>query len=47
MQANWANIDKAREILNWEPDINLLDGIAQTVEWYQSERQWAKYIKTI
>lgn len=47
MQANWANIDKSREILNWEPDINLLDGIAQTVEWYQSERQWAKYIKTI
>jgi len=47
MQANWANIDKARGILKWEPDINLLDGIAQTVEWYQSERQWAKYIKTI
>lgn len=47
MHANWANIDKARDILNWEPDINLLDGIAHTVNWYKSERSWAKYIKTI
>jgi nucleoside-diphosphate-sugar epimerase len=47
MQANWANIEKARDILNWEPDFNLIDGIAHTVDWYQSERSWAKYIKTI
>ena len=47
MHANWANIDKARDILNWEPKINLIDGIEQTVDWYQSERSWAKYIKTI
>lgn len=47
MHANWANIDKARDILSWEPDINLLDGIAHTVNWYKSERSWAKYIKTL
>jgi nucleoside-diphosphate-sugar epimerase len=29
------NIDKARQILGYEPKVNLEEGLAQTIEWYR------------
>jgi len=46
LHANWANIDKARNLLGWEPLVNLNDGIANTVDWYEAQRSWVKQIKT-
>jgi nucleoside-diphosphate-sugar epimerase len=46
MQANWANVDKARELIGWEPKVSLGEGVANLVRWYQSERSWASQIKT-
>jgi UDP-glucuronate decarboxylase len=31
------NIDRARELLDWEPRVPLADGLARTVAWFTSE----------
>jgi nucleoside-diphosphate-sugar epimerase len=33
MKITWADIDKAQELLNWQPQVNLEEGIKRTVEW--------------
>ena len=40
----WANIDKAKELLGWEPRTNIKDGIKQTVKWYKENQTWARTI---
>ena len=42
IQATWADISRAREILDWEPKISIEEGIQRTVAWYQNNREWAK-----
>lgn len=42
--ATWANINKAREILKWEPTVSLEDGLRRCVSWYKENRDWAKTI---
>jgi len=46
MQANWADVSKAKHLLNWEPKVNLEKGIANLVAWYNAEREWAHQINT-
>ena len=43
--ATWASIDKAKELLGWEPEVNLEQGVKLTVDWYQENRDWAKKIR--
>jgi nucleoside-diphosphate-sugar epimerase len=33
MKTTWADIDKAQELLNWQPQVKLEEGIKRTVEW--------------
>lgn len=40
--ATWADIDKARRLLGWEPRVDLDTGIARTVAWYDANRDWAR-----
>jgi UDP-glucuronate 4-epimerase len=44
VMATWANISHARELLDWEPQVKLEDGIASVVDWYMRNREWAKEI---
>jgi len=46
MLANWANVDKAKRLLGWEPDVSLVDGVTRLVDWYNAERSWASQIHT-
>jgi nucleoside-diphosphate-sugar epimerase len=46
MLANWANVDKARQMLGWEPQVSLEQGISATVDWYKAERLWASQVNT-
>ena len=46
MFMNQANVTKAREMLGWNPQVNLSDGISNLIEWYKAERSWAKDILT-
>lgn len=43
---NCANVDKARAILNWNPEVDLEQGIPRLVEWYMQNRSWASQIAT-
>ncbi len=44
--ANWADITKARELLAWQPQVQLDEGIGRLVDWYQQERAWASQVLT-
>ena len=46
MKANWANVDKAHELLGWQPEISLEEGVTKLIHWYQAERSWASQILT-
>ena len=45
MKATWANIDKAKKLLNWQPIISLDEGIKMTVDWTKDNWEWVKNIK--
>ena len=44
--ATWANISKAKNLLEWQPQTTLNQGIRNLVTWYQANESWAKDIKT-
>ena len=46
MFMNQANVTKAKELLGWNPQVNLRQGIGNLIEWYRAERNWAKDILT-
>jgi len=46
VRATWADIGKAKYLLDWRPLVGLEDGIADLVNWYQQNRSWAKEIAT-
>ena len=46
MLANWANVDKARQLLGWQPQVGQREGIGTLVAWYNQERAWASQIIT-
>jgi len=45
MQATWADIDRARGLLDWLPQVSLEEGIKRTVEWTKNNWQWVQKIK--
>ena len=47
MLTNWANVEKARQLLGWEPQVGLEEGIQNLVDWYLAERAWASQIATL
>jgi len=46
MSTNWADISKARKMLDWKPTTGINEGIAHLVDWYNQERAWASDILT-
>lgn len=47
MATNWADVNKARQVLGWEPTIGLKEGVGHLVDWYNQERVWASEILTL
>jgi len=46
MMSNLADVGKARRLLDWEPKVNLVEGMRRLVDWYQAERDWASQVIT-
>ena len=46
MFTNQADISKARNMLGWNPQVDLREGIGNLIAWYNSERAWAKNVST-
>ena len=44
--ANHADVSRAREVLGWEPQVGLDEGMTRLVDWYMQERTWASQIET-
>ncbi len=46
MSTNWASVEKARQLLGWEPKVGIQEGVSRLVDWYNLERSWASQIIT-
>ena len=46
MLTNQADTGKARSLLGWQPQVNFDRGLPSMVDWYRSERGWAKDLST-
>jgi UDP-glucuronate 4-epimerase len=46
MAATWADISKARKMLEWAPKTAFREGLQRLVAWYEENRSWAKEIDT-
>jgi UDP-glucuronate 4-epimerase len=46
MFTNQADVTKARDVLGWNPQVNLRDGIKNLIDWYNAEREWAREVLT-
>ena len=46
MFTNWADVSRAGQLLGWEPQVGLREGVRRLVEWYAAERAWASEIAT-
>jgi nucleoside-diphosphate-sugar epimerase len=42
--STWADISKARRLLDWSPQVPLEEGLRRCVDWYLAERGWASAI---
>jgi nucleoside-diphosphate-sugar epimerase len=46
MRTNQADVSKARALLGWQPEVNLVEGVKRLVDWYLAEREWAREVDT-
>ncbi|MEZ6095687.1 MAG: GDP-mannose 4,6-dehydratase [Pirellulaceae bacterium] len=44
IKSTWANIDKAREMLGWSPQVELDEGLEACVRWYNDNKPWSTQI---
>jgi nucleoside-diphosphate-sugar epimerase len=46
MTTNWADTAKASQLLGWQPQVGLREGVKNLVDWYNQERSWASQVNT-
>jgi nucleoside-diphosphate-sugar epimerase len=44
LMETWADISKAKNLLGWEPQVSLEEGLEKSVQWYMDNRNWLKEI---
>ena len=44
LMETWADISKAKNLLGWEPQVSLDEGLEESVEWYINNQNWLKEI---
>lgn len=45
IKSTWADISKARKLLNWSPKIGLDEGLKRSVDWYLENKSWLRNVK--
>ena len=45
LMETWADIEKARNLLGWEPRVSLDEGLEKSVSWYMQNREWLRGVK--
>jgi nucleoside-diphosphate-sugar epimerase len=46
MAATWADVSKAKKLLEWSAQTTFREGMRRLVKWYDENRSWAKEINT-
>ena len=46
VMSTWADITKAAQLLEWQPEYDFKKGLESLVLWYQANRDWAKEVIT-
>ncbi|MDG1325394.1 MAG: GDP-mannose 4,6-dehydratase [Opitutales bacterium] len=44
LMETWADISKAKNLLGWEPQVSLEEGLEKSVQWYTNNQYWLKEI---
>ena len=44
IRATWADVSKAKKVLDWAPEMPLEEGLEQSVKWYRDNRDWAQAV---
>ncbi|MBI3884649.1 MAG: SDR family NAD(P)-dependent oxidoreductase [Opitutae bacterium] len=45
VKATWADITKAKRLLDWQPEVGLDEGLQRSVAWYRENKSWLKDVK--
>jgi UDP-glucuronate 4-epimerase len=45
LMETWADIEKAKNLLGWEPKVSLDEGLEKSVSWYMQNREWLKVVQ--
>ena len=40
----WADIEKAKKLLGWQPQVSLEEGLEKSVRWYMDNQHWLKEV---
>ncbi len=46
VHTNQADVSRAKALLNWQPQVDLQEGVTHLVNWYLAERDWASQVET-
>ncbi len=46
MLTNQADVTKAGNLLGWQPQVGIQNGVQHLVNWYNDEREWVKNVST-
>lgn len=42
--STWADIDKAKQVLQWHPVVQIEEGLRNLTEWYKENQEWASKV---
>jgi UDP-glucuronate 4-epimerase len=42
IKETWADISKAKQLLDWEPKVDVYEGIRRTIHWHIESYDWLK-----
>jgi nucleoside-diphosphate-sugar epimerase len=45
MQSTWANIEKAKQLLDWKPTVSIDEGLDNCADWYLANLPWSREIQ--
>ena len=45
MQSTWADISKAKQLLDWAPVVSIDEGLEECADWYLCNRPWSREIE--
>ena len=45
LMETWADISKAKRLLDWGPKVSLKEGLGKSVSWYMKNREWLKDVQ--